>query len=579
MVVTLRGIVKSFGDVEVLKNLDMDVHEGERIGLVGRNGAGKSTLANLIFGSIFPDSGTITFGKEALRMGYLLQSTSYSMRLLQQEADATTAQQSKGEFAAITGKLGIIGAPDWEEERFGVLSGGERTKLALAQIWASKPELLILDEPTNHMDFTGVEWLVGEIGRYRGTVLLISHDRYFLDRVAGRIIEIEDGTAQSFSGNYSFYREEKRKQYVSRMHRYRMEKKQQEKIEEEMEKLRQWSDKAHRQSTEKRKNAESTMGFKEFYRAKAKKMDQQIKSKMKRLEKLKSQGIERPKEEQQLCFAFDRALKHGKRILEARKISKGFGGRALFSDSTFFILRGEKVGIVGGNGCGKTTFLRMLCGEETPDVGELWVSPSTKPVYIRQDVADLDEEKTLLQMLQGMEKEVYTRARTLLAGMGFDGRMLEQPVKRMSLGERMRIKLAFAILQETDFLILDEPTNHLDLQSRERLEETLGSFDGTMLLVSHDRYMLEQLCDKLLVFEGGTIRRLEHGLGSLKSKEEASDSTPVTRPMQNDSQKLLLENRIASLVGQLSTLPPTDPAYAQLDGEYKQLVAALKALR
>ncbi|XEC94309.1 ribosomal protection-like ABC-F family protein [Paenibacillus tarimensis] len=571
--ISCRHIKKSFGDLAVLKNINLDIQNGERIGLVGRNGAGKSTLAELLFGRLPPDEGILNYYRKELKTGYMMQSTSYSVNTFNSMMDVAQNNDAMAPFLELTGYLGLEKVRNWEMERFNSLSGGEKTKLALAHIWALGPNLLILDEPTNHLDFQGVEWLVGELEQYTGTALIISHDRYFLDRTVKRIVELEDGEIRDYAGNYSFYREEKARRHQSQLHQYQIEQKYKAKIEAEIARLEQWSSKAHREAGKVGKMAEMRAGVKEFYRTKAKKMDRQIKSRIKRLKKIEFEGTEKPKEELKAAFDFKTPEKRGRRILEAKSIGKSFGSKSLFRDNSFTILRGEKIGLLGPNGCGKTTLIRMILGEESVDQGELWLSPSAKAAYLTQDVGDLDSRKSVLDFIQSRN---MTAARTLLANMGFDANMLMKPVGQLSLGERTRIKIANLIMQDNDLLILDEPTNHLDLHSREQLEETLSDYEGTIVLVSHDRYMLERLCDKMLIFDNGTIQLKQSGFseatGEVNGKQKEGIRESGTNGNDETEMKMIVEHRISFLLGELAKYTPADLEYGQLDREYNELV-------
>lgn len=395
-----------------------------------------------------------------------------------------------------------------------VLSGGERTRLSLSALLSERPELLILDEPTNHLDFSGVERLASELLQYKGTVIVVSHDRYFMDSTISRIIELDNGLAKSYGGNYTYYRQQKKREYEEQLHQYSVQEKRKDALEAEIERVRMWAAKSHREAGKKGKMAENKKGSKQ-------------------------------------------------------DLQKGYQGRTLFAGSSFYLLHGDRTGIVGPNGCGKSTLLRLITGAESADSGEIWMSPTAGAIYISQDVKDLDPVKRPLDLLEEIPGINFGKARQVFASLGIDAAMFFKKLGCLSQGERMRVKLAMAILEGSGFLILDEPTNHLDLFSRERLEDSLDEYDGTILMVSHDRYMLERVCDKLLVFENGCIKPFYGSFGqylaskAVKAPEKKDECTP--------GEKLLIENRIAAIVGRLSALSQEDPAYRELDREFNEL--------
>lgn len=555
LLLSFRGIKKSYGDLDVLKGVDLDINEGEKIGVVGVNGAGKTTLAGLIFGSLGPDGGSVRWGRHTVRAGYLLQSSSCIFR--------EGGEEERPE--------------ELTPEKSGVLSGGERTRLSLAALLSAGPELLILDEPTNHLDFKGVEGLAEELSRYDGTVVIISHDRYFMDLTVKRIIELDNGLAKSYDGNYSYYRQQKKREYEEQLHRYAEQEKRKATLEAEIERVRMWAAKSHREAGKKGKMAENKKGAKEFYRTAAKKMDNRVKSKLKRLQRMDTEGVSKPLEETSLKFGFDNAGKHGRRILEARELRKGYGGRTLFAGSSFYMLHGDRTGIIGPNGCGKSTLLKLITGEESPDSGEIWMSPTAGAVYISQDVKDMDTEQRAMDLLEEAPGVNFGKARQVFASLGIDAAMLFKKLGCLSQGERMRVKLSMAILEDSGFLILDEPTNHLDLFSRERLEDALDEYGGTILLVSHDRYLLERVCKKLLVFENGCIKPFYGTFGEYAAPKAVK--APDGKGRTPFEEKLLIETRIAAILGKLSSLSQDDPEYAELDREFGELARRKREIR
>lgn len=557
----VRGLKKSFGDQTILKNIEFDMTRNERIGLVGYNGTGKTTLANILAGHMEADKGSIQT-ERALKIGYLQQSVAYSVNDF---SDMLGGDESGGLYQ-LASQLGLTKVQSWNAERLHHMSGGEKLKLALAFVWQTMPDVLILDEPTNHLDANGISWLVEELRAFQGAVLIISHDRYFLDQSVSKIFELEDGLLHAYEGNYSAYRSEKKRRYEAQLHQYEVQQKQKERIESQIANLQNWSQKAHRDSTKKE-------GYKEYYRVKAKKLDNQVKSKLKRLEQeLEKNKAEKPKGEETVKFQFSSGEKRGKRIIEAKNVTKAFGGRTLFEDSSFFIKHGERIGLVGSNGCGKTTLIRMMLEEEPATNGTLWISRSIKTAYLSQDVNDVNENQTAAEALQLFDRRDLAHARTILANMGIKEDRFDRKIGTFSLGERTRIKLAGMIVKDYDVLVLDEPTNHLDLPTREQLEDTLLDFQGTIIIVSHDRYFTEKLCDKLLVFEKGRIRRIETGLKDYQSKKEDPQID------HDEAERLRIETRMTAILGELSGLTEENPRYQELDQEFIKLLKKKQSL-
>ncbi len=554
MFISCRGIKKSFGDRMVLNGIDLDIGRGDRIGLVGRNGSGKTTLANILTGCLDYDEGSMVTAAEQIKIGYLRQT--------QAEA-GPFSQVVNGEFQRLTSYLGMNQVQEWSQERLQNLSGGEKTKIALAGILASAPDLLILDEPTNHMDYQGVNFLLAKLAAYRGAVVIISHDRYFLDQTVAQIAEIEKGTITLYQGNYSWYREAREKERQSRQHTYESQKKEQGKIEADIARLKGWSAKAHRES---RKKAEGMMGGKEYYRKKAKKRDQAIKSQIKRLEKMQREEIKRPEAETQVKFSLDSRLKGGRRLLEAEHITKTYGDLLVFKDSSFYINRGEKVGILGPNGCGKTTLFKTILGQESLDAGKIFLSPAARVAYVGQELPQ-NENWSLKQLVRDRTIPDQKNIFRLMVELGIAYDRLNIPLDTVSRGERMKIAIGMAIIDECDLLMLDEPANHLDLYSRESLEESLIRFPGSMLIVSHDRCLLEKVCAHMLIFKEHRISRAE---GNLADYLNIKTSAPAKK--DREEEKLLLETQISRVISQLSQYKPDDPRFAALDQEYKELI-------
>ncbi len=575
MLISCRQVKRSFGDTVILAGADLDIDRGDRVGLVGRNGSGKTTLANILAGCLAYDEGSLLTAREPINVGYLRQAEAepepYVNRLDGQKGEL-------GEFRRLVSHLGMTKVQDWSRERWQNLSGGEKTKLALARVWASQPDLMILDEPTNHMDYQGTKYLISELKSYQGAALIISHDRYFLDQTVSQIAELDNGHIRIYKGNYSAYREVRRRDRVSRQHAYESQQKEQKKIEAAVTQLKSWSAKAHRES---RRKGGGQMGMKEYFRKKAKKRDQAVKSQLKRLEKMSREQVERPEKERRIYFDLDARGKGARRLLEATQISKAYGELVLFKDSAFYINRGEKIGILGPNGCGKTTLIKTILGEEIVDTGEIFLSPAAGVAYVGQELPQ-GEKGTLQELVANWTREQQKRTLQLLVQLGIPYDRLSVAMGELSRGERMKMAMGLAIMGECDLLILDEPTNHLDIYSREALEESLIQFPGTVMIISHDRYLLQEVCQHLLVFDDQKVSRIEGRLESYLTKRPYDKDSPECQRLaepDNQEELLLLDTKIAWILSELNRVKPGTSDYIALDQEYIQLVRRKNELR
>ncbi|MMZ59841.1 putative ABC transporter ATP-binding protein YheS [compost metagenome] len=419
----------------------------------------------------------------------------------------------------------------------------------------------MLDEPTNHLDEQSSDFLISQLKSYKGTIILVSHDRYFLDKVVTKIWSIENQTLISHRGNYTSYMKFRERERLTQQREYEKQQKMIERIEGQMNQLTSWSKSAHAQSTKQEFP-------KEYYRVKAKRMDSQVKSKQKRLEKeLEKIKVDAPKAEYQVNFSLKSNHKVGKRFLEVKNLEKFFEGRKLFKGANFTIQHGEKVSVTGPNGSGKTTFLNMITAKETVTKGEIWVSPSANIGYLTQEVFDLPLDQTPKQLFDKESFEARGHVRNLMKHLGFLDSQWTEPIGKMSMGERVKCKLMKYILEEKDVLILDEPTNHLDLPTREQLEETLEQYNGTLLVVSHDRYFLEKTTNTKLVFSNHTIYK------QINKKEPS--------PKRDDSEelRLTLETERQEVLGKLSFMTPNNKEYEVLDLRFKELTKLIKELQ
>ncbi|MCP1123808.1 ABC-F type ribosomal protection protein [Bacillus sp. 3103sda1] len=531
--------------LEIMENtlfeqINTTVKQGDIIGVIGKNGAGKSTLLQLINGEIEPTKGKLQWQQMNVTMAYV-----------EQEKEAYISNEVTAIEAELLSKWGV------PTNDFHKLSGGEKLKVRLAKGFAQGTNLLMLDEPTNHLDEQSTELLIEQIKSKSGTIIVVSHNRYFLDAVATRIWSIEDTKLIEHQGNYTSYMKVREQKRLTQQREYEKQQKNIERIESQMKEISSWSQKAHAQSTKKD-------GIKEYYRVKAKRMDAQVKSKQKRLEKeLEKTKIERVKPDPIVEFSIEANKKVGKRFLEVKQLKKCFEERTLFEKVNFTIQHGEKISILGANGCGKTTLLKVIMGQETFE-GEVWISPSANIGYLTQEVFDLPLEKTPEQLFYKETFEERGKAQSLMNHLGFKSSQWIEPIKHMSMGERVKCKLMAYILDEKDVLILDEPTNHLDLPSREQLENTLAQYNGTLLVVSHDRYFLEKTTNSRLVFSNNSIQK------QLKETSQKRDNLAELR--------LKLETERQEVLGKLSFLTLKDEAYMELDKRFKELTKQIKEL-
>ena len=516
--ISVQRIVKAFEqDKNILNGLTFDILEGERVGILGRNGAGKTTLFRIMTGEVHADEGEIVIAP-GKRMGLISQIPVYPeeytvedvlktahRRIYELEAKMAelTEQMSRDssetllkeydKAAADYERLGGYNA-DIERNRvangleipeamrqqpFMKLSGGEKTRVNLARLIIEDTDILLLDEPTNHLDLRATEWLEEYLLRFHGTVLAISHDRYFLDKAVTRTVEIVDGRAEFYSGNYSFYVEEKQHRYEEQLKRYETEQAKLKQLEVASERLRLW---AH-------------LGNDAMYK--------RAKSMEKRMEKL--QQTDRPKQDRAMKVKFSSREFSGDEVLVIDGVTKSFGEKRLFDNLELIIEGGERIALIGDNGTGKSTLIKMIMGEEMPDKGMLRRGPSVKTAYLPQIIKFDEPRRSLLDTMLYSEKCTPQTARNRLGSFRFSGEDVFKPVSALSGGEQSRLRLCMLMREEINFLILDEPTNHLDITSREWIEDAVESYDEALLFVSHDRYFIEKFATRIWALENGKI--------------------------------------------------------------------------
>ena len=534
----VNKLVKSF---EVGKNLldglSFEVQQGERVGLLGRNGAGKTTLFRILTDEIGYEEGDVVIAP-GKKVGLISQIPRYpadytveqvlrrafsDLEAIRRKMEALEADMAKGEpqaqtlreYDALTNRyqtgggydmdvnvdkicngLGIPG--DMRSQLFSMLSGGEKTRVNLARLLLEETEILLLDEPTNHLDMKSVEWLEEYLLKFKGTVLTISHDRFFLDRVVTRIIELRGGKAELYSGNYSFYVQEKEARYQLQLKQYEQEQAKVAQLSYTMERMKGWG-----------------INNRSLYRR-----AMSIQSRIDRI-----QQTERPTKEKVMRGKFGEKEFHGDEVLTLKDLSMGFGDRMLFEQVELLAQGEERIALLGDNGTGKSTFLKLLTMEETPKTGRIKFGPSVKMAYLPQIIHFDHPERSLLDTMV-YEKNYSTQAaRDRLGAFLFSGEDVFKPVAALSGGEQSRLRLCMLMDEDINLLILDEPTNHLDIASREWIENAVAEYPGALLFVSHDRYFIDRFAERIWELEDGRIRDFRCGYAQyreIKKREQAA---------------------------------------------------------
>ena len=537
--IQVNNLVKSFEvGKNVLDGLTFQVDQGERVGLLGRNGAGKTTLFKILTGELDYDEGSVVIG-QGRRVGLISQIPVYPagytvedvlrsafarLQSLAEEMRALEARMAAGEsdpailkrYGTLSERFEAFGGYDTDvavnkianglsipdsqrQQLFDSLSGGEKTRVNLGRFILEDTDILLLDEPTNHLDLHATEWLEEYIRGFHGTVVTISHDRYFLDRTVTRVIEIQDGRAEFYSGNYSFYAVEKERRYQERMKQYEKEQAKIQQLEKAAEQLRVWA----------------FMGMDKTYRRAI--------SMEKRIERMRTTS--KPTKARKMDARFSSAEFHGDEVLGIRNVSKSYGDKHLFEGISLKVEGGERIALIGDNGTGKSTLIKMIVGELYPDDGRIKTGPQVKEAYLPQIVRFDHPDWNLVENMMAAKRGLSAQsARNRLAAYDFRGEDVFKPVSVLSGGEQSRLRLCMLMDDEINFLILDEPTNHLDIDSREWIEEAVEAYDGTLLFVSHDRYFINRFATRIWELADGTITDYPCGFAQyrqMKAQEEA----------------------------------------------------------
>ena len=523
----------------LLEGLTFEIQEGERVAILGRNGCGKTTLLKILTGEMDYDDGEVFVNphkkiglisqipkfpsgftvEDVLRTAYTdVMAAKRKMEELEKTMAGDASAEQLRQYDALVNRFQVGGGYEMDVQidkicnglgilatqrvqEFDSLSGGEKTRVNLARLLLEKTDILLLDEPTNHLDLRSVEWLEGYINAFKGTVLVISHDRYFIDRVAQRVIEITDGHAEFYSGNYSFYMDEKQARFDLQLKQYEQEQAKLKQLGYTVERMKGWG-----------------INNRTLYRR-----AMSIQHRMERIKK-----TEKPKTEKTMHATFGEKDFSGDVVFKMKNVAKAFGERTLFSDVELNVTGGERIAILGDNGTGKTTFLRCLLGEEDCQ-GKIQFGPTVKWGYLPQTIRFSHPERTLYDTMLYEKNCTPQVARDRLGAFLFSGEDVFKTVGTLSGGEQSRLRLCMLMDEKINLLILDEPTNHLDIASREWVEAAIEEFEGVLLFVSHDRYFIEKFAERIWHLEDGKIRDFACGYSKYRSilEHEAAAKTVI----------------------------------------------------
>jgi len=529
-----NNVKKNFGYKDILNGLSFEVISGDRLAIIGKNGSGKTTILNILANIETADSGLVTIRNNAT-VGYLKQTEEIiedevnvndviktgqkelmnlekKMLDIAKEMENSNCEISKllkqyeriqNEYIAGGGYeleesfnkicTGCKISKEMLEKSYNMLSGGEKTIVNIARVLYSKPDILLLDEPTNHLDVQATEWLEGFIKKYNGTVIIISHDRYFIDKVATKTLLIENGVGELYYGNYSYFLKEDEKRVMSQFENYKNQQKQIKAMEESIKKLREFGTRAGNE-----------MFFKRAF------------SIQKRLEKL--DVTQRPITEKAIPLNFEIKNRSGKNVIGIKDLEIVLGNRVLLNNANMNIYYGDKVCLLGKNGSGKSTLIKTILGEIKPNIGEIIIGSNVNIGYIPQKISFENEQNTILSIFGEYCKGTETQKRSKLARFMFNGENVFKKVGNLSGGERVKLKLACLMEQDVNCIVLDEPTNHIDINTRETLEDTLKEYKGTIIFVTHDRYFANKLAGKIIEINNKKIYEFMGNYDDYKNK-------------------------------------------------------------
>lgn len=592
-VLSFQNLAFSFGERELFKNVKFDINDKNKVGFIGSNGVGKTTILKLIRGELEPTEGSVVIGKDA-RLGYMEQHTCSRkgmtlydelisvfddlMRLeieinqvnyrlehglgdmesdLKLQEELTTRFNNEGGLTFRSRTRSTLLGLGFSEEDFSLttdkFSGGQRSKIALAKLLLSNSNLLLLDEPTNHLDIKSVEWLENFLKSYSGAIFVISHDRYFLDKITDKTVELENGKVRCFKGNYSEFLVKKKAEQKAIEDKYENDMREIARLEAVVAQQRQWN---------REKNIKTA------------------ESKLKQIERIREQLVVPDSKVEHIRFQFEPKCVSGNDVIIADSLVKSFGSKRIFQNASMHITRGERVFILGDNGCGKTTFLKTLMGQYAPDEGTFIFGENLFKGYFDQVQAGLDLNKTAIEEVWSKYPQMtQTQIRSALAAFLFKGDDVYKKISELSGGERARIALLSLMLGGHNLLLLDEPTNHLDSASREELEATLLQYSGTMLIVSHDRYFINKLSTRILeLSENGFTEYLgdyDYYIEKREQRQPTAIKTETAKKPEKVNDYKLKKEQAAQQRKMKSQLAKTETEIADLEAELEEIQAKL----
>ncbi len=519
LLIEIIDVTKWIGARQLLNNISLNIYQGDKIGFVGRNGTGKSTLLKLIIGQDKEFQGQININSS---VGYLPQFYNYTAGQTVEEF-LTEASYDYGSFLRLMKEFGF--ETEFLDRYIADCSGGEQTKLQLIRLLIDKPDLLILDEPTNHLDIETRNWLAGFLQEFQGGILMVSHDRYFLDQVVRGIWELEDAELKVYAGNYSEYRKQKKIEIERKRKEYEKYQAEKKRLKERIQKQKQFvnrADKAQEGSDRRRARFAS-----------------RVKGLNSQLEQLDEK--EKPFEYKEINPGFEQKELHNQIIIQGTGVSKRFKTETIFKDLNFRIKRDSRIALMGKNGIGKSLLLKIILGEEELSDGEIFCAGALDIGYFSQKLTNLHDDYTVIEEIQKKNPDKSTELiRTFLGSMLFRGEDVYKEIGDLSIGERVRVVFAILLLSDANFLLLDEPLNHLDIISRERIEAALKEYPGSFLVVTHDRYFagetvneIWELSDKgLEIFQGNYDDFLKHKQGEFKTGQDLKDELVKMRRVE-----------------------------------------------